>query len=386
MCFSRLIRNISNHKKNMSSTYHHPRPYVAVDCVAFCFVPSSSTDPLGSLRILLKYRREEGCWGLPGKFLISAEREKLKEPKVDDKNNPEEEARLFHDRYSAEEIERYSNEENEYGPKAETIAQCFRRALEVELAPTIYNKKVVYHLSENYNGKVSTGLSSERNFREDEFWVQLPIRSEVDRDKDREKDGKHPNYRVISIPILHLCSPKQVREPNQSDMSQWIPLSWAIEDNLTDPEIRKLFDFQNGAAANWKLYPRDPQLSEYNYNYKLAFDHPAILASGLRELRKLIRCQGLGRELLPARFKLTDYQRLYEEILGGRLDPTSFRKTMMERGKTVDPSYIDKNLVLATNESYTNQAGRKSNWLCFNDKVYDGYRDRLDFNFSLQLI
>lgn len=371
----------------MSSTYNHPRPYVAIDCVPFSFVPSSSTDPLGSLRLLLKYRREEECWGLPGSFLRSAEHEKLKVPTSDDKNCSEEEVKLVHERYSEKDIERYSNEENEYGPEAETIGQCFRRALEVELALSINNKKVGYHLSESYidNENVSTGLRSEDDFREDEFCVQLPLRSQIDRDKDRiDKQGKHPNYRVISIPILHLCRPKEVREPNQSDLSQWIPLSWVIEDNRNDPEIAKLFDY-NGAAANWKKYPRDPQLSEYNY--KLAFDHPAILASAIRELRKLIRVQGLGRELLPAQFKLTDLQRLYEEILGGRLDPTSFRKTVLERGKTVDPLYYTKNnLVIATDETYTNQAGRKSKWLRFNDKVYDGYLERLDFNFSLQLI
>lgn len=363
----------------MSSQYDHPRPYVAVDCVAFSFFPLSSTNTLGSLRILLKYRKAEKCWGLPGKILFCAEQEKLQEPTID--NNNSEEVRLFYERYSPEDIARYTTEKNEYGPQAETIAQCFRRALEVELARTIDDKPVVYHLSESYNEKVSAGLRSERDFREDEFWVQLPIRSEVDRDSDRKKDDQHPNYRVISVPILYLCRPKEVREPNPSDISQWIPISWLVEDNLTDPEIAKLFDFENGAAAKWKKYPRDPQLSDYKYT--LGFDYAAIVSSALRELRKLTRCQGIGRELLPARFKLTDYQRLYEEILATRLDQTSFRKTMLERGKTKDPEYSKKNLVFATDETYTNQAGRLSHWLRFNDEVYDGYREQLNFNFSL---
>lgn len=366
-------------------TYKHPRPYVAVDCVAFCYMPSTKKEPLGSLRILLKYRDSEGKWSLPGRFLI------------------------------CDSSDREGNDRGEYGDRAETIAQTFRRALDMELSVTIFNSSKTKYLSPYYNPEIEMeGLRSDADFNSDEFVMQLPLRSKVDRDKDRQvpvkdmngvekkdDDGnvikEHPNYHVISVPILTMIKPKEPecrKEPGDRDYSQWIPLDWILEDNMIDDngneikEVTRLFVPESNERALLKKYPRNPNLP---IKYRLAFDHAEIVASAVRALRNTVRSSPIGAQLLPEKFKLSDLNRIYDEIVGYRIEPSNFRKSMMERGKPreakkgecEDKSYIEKNLVIATDETDTDTTRRSATLVKFNKKVYQEYVDKLDFNFAL---
>lgn len=62
---------------------------------------------------------------------------------------------------------------------------------------------------------------------------------------------------------------------------------------------------------------------------ELAFDHAAILHLALDRLRGKIRWQPVGFELLPEKFTLTQFQELYEAILGRPLDKRNFRKKLL---------------------------------------------------------
>lgn len=61
----------------------------------------------------------------------------------------------------------------------------------------------------------------------------------------------------------------------------------------------------------------------------LAFDHAEILKLALERLRGKIRWQPVGFELLPKKFTLTQFQALYEAILGRELDKRNFRKKLL---------------------------------------------------------
>lgn len=61
----------------------------------------------------------------------------------------------------------------------------------------------------------------------------------------------------------------------------------------------------------------------------LAFDHDKILGVALERLRAKVRYQPIGFEMLPARFKLSQLQALYEAILGRSLDKRNFRKRFL---------------------------------------------------------
>lgn len=68
----------------------------------------------------------------------------------------------------------------------------------------------------------------------------------------------------------------------------------------------------------------------------LAFDHDRILAAALERLKGKVRYQPIGFELLPAKFTLTQLQRMYETILGQTLDKRNFRKKILSMGLLVE--------------------------------------------------
>ena len=62
---------------------------------------------------------------------------------------------------------------------------------------------------------------------------------------------------------------------------------------------------------------------------QLAFDHYEIMQTCLRRLRRDVKFQPIGFELLPEKFTLTELQRLYESVLEKDLDKRNFRKKIL---------------------------------------------------------
>ena len=58
----------------------------------------------------------------------------------------------------------------------------------------------------------------------------------------------------------------------------------------------------------------------------LAFDHERILCYALERLRNKLDYTTVGFQLLPRKFTLSELQRVYETILGRKLDKRNFRK------------------------------------------------------------
>lgn len=65
---------------------------------------------------------------------------------------------------------------------------------------------------------------------------------------------------------------------------------------------------------------------------KLAFDHDRLLDTARRRLRGKLRYEPIGFELLPAKFTLTELQRLYESVLEQKIDKRNFRKKVKKLG------------------------------------------------------
>lgn len=60
----------------------------------------------------------------------------------------------------------------------------------------------------------------------------------------------------------------------------------------------------------------------------LIFDHEEMIASALRRLRRRVRTVPIVFNLLPKKFTLPQLQKLYEVILGEKLDKRNFRKKL----------------------------------------------------------
>jgi 8-oxo-dGTP diphosphatase len=76
-----------------------------------------------------------------------------------------------------------------------------------------------------------------------------------------------------------------------------------------------------GEVAWWSIY----KLPE------LAFDHGQILDYTLQRLRGKLGYSNIAFQLLPEKFTLTELQRVYEVILGEKLDKRNFRKGLSIR-------------------------------------------------------
>ena len=69
---------------------------------------------------------------------------------------------------------------------------------------------------------------------------------------------------------------------------------------------------------------------------KLSFDHIEILHSCFQRLKRKVRIEPIGFELLPPKFTLTDLQLLYEAILEVNLDKRNFRKKILSMNLLLD--------------------------------------------------
>jgi len=61
---------------------------------------------------------------------------------------------------------------------------------------------------------------------------------------------------------------------------------------------------------------------------ELAFDHNQIVDQAMETLREDLEYKQIGYDLLPKKFTLSQLQRLYEVVLGAKLDKRNFRKKM----------------------------------------------------------
>lgn len=65
---------------------------------------------------------------------------------------------------------------------------------------------------------------------------------------------------------------------------------------------------------------------------KLPFDHNDILRTAVERVRSKTRYSTLPLHLMPDEFTLSELRQVYEQVLGGRLEPRGFSRRMQEMG------------------------------------------------------
>jgi hypothetical protein len=76
-------------------------------------------------------------------------------------------------------------------------------------------------------------------------------------------------------------------------------------------------------------FSRDCKWWDINRVPELILDHNQILDEALHSLRRNLNDYPLGRNLLPEKFTMPDLQRMYETILGKKLDRRNFQKKIL---------------------------------------------------------
>jgi ADP-ribose pyrophosphatase YjhB (NUDIX family) len=104
---------------------------------------------------------------------------------------------------------------------------------------------------------------------------------------------------------------------------------------------------------------------------ELAFDHRDIIDRGLFHLRKALRNEPIGFELLPEKFTIRELQSLYEIILDCDLDNRNFRKKILK-----------SNYLIQLNEKQIGVAHKPAYYYRFDKHIYDKQKkEYLGFNF-----
>lgn len=104
-----------------------------------------------------------------------------------------------------------------------------------------------------------------------------------------------------------------------------------------------------GYRADWHAVRRLPTL---------AFDHGHILTTARKRLQSKVRHEPVGFGMLPARFTLTQLQRLYEAVLGRALDKRNFRKKVMSMGVLRDAGEVEQGVAHRAARLYRFDRGR----------------------------
>jgi 8-oxo-dGTP diphosphatase len=86
---------------------------------------------------------------------------------------------------------------------------------------------------------------------------------------------------------------------------------------LVSPDKHSVVASTDARRAQWFPVTRLP---------RLAFDHPRILDVALDRLRGKVTYAPIGFELLPEKFTIKQLQKVYEIVLGRKIDNRNFRK------------------------------------------------------------
>jgi 8-oxo-dGTP diphosphatase len=119
-------------------------------------------------------------------------------------------------------------------------------------------------------------------------------------------------------------------EPGRDPRGRVITVAYYALAKLADFKVAAATD---AAAAAWHPLGGLPPL---------AFDHADIVEVARARLRGKVRYAPIGFELLPARFTLTQLQRLYEIILERTLDKRNFRKKILSLDLVVETDEVQR--------------------------------------------
>jgi 8-oxo-dGTP diphosphatase len=154
----------------------------------------------------------------------------------------------------------------------------------------------------------------------------------VEMDETLEQSAKRELQEETGISRLYLEQLYTFGDPGRDPRERVVTVAYYALVKLTDHAIKADTD---ATDVGWFAVSDLP---------RLAFDHAKIVSVALNRLKGKVRYQPIGFELLPAKFTLSQLQRLYEVVLERELDKRNFRKKILGMGLLVETSEIQKDV------------------------------------------
>lgn len=146
----------------------------------------------------------------------------------------------------------------------------------------------------------------------------------VEMDETLDEAANRILYKQTGLSNVFLEQVKTFGNPDRHPFGRVVSVAYY---SLLKTEDYKLNALSKDNEAHWH------DITEIE---DLAFDHNLILSTCLKELRRQVREEPVGFELLPEKFTLSQLQNLYERILGTELDKRNFRKKILKMKLIVD--------------------------------------------------
>ncbi len=154
----------------------------------------------------------------------------------------------------------------------------------------------------------------------------------VEETETLEQSAKRELQEETGISRLYLEQLYTFGDPGRDPRGHTVTVAYYALVKLSDHAPKAADDAK---AVDWFSVSKPP---------KLAFDHAKILKVALERLRAKVRYQPIGFELLPAKFTLSQLQRLYEIVLERPLDKRNFRKKILGMGLLIDLEETQKDV------------------------------------------
>jgi 8-oxo-dGTP diphosphatase len=167
-------------------------------------------------------------------------------------------------------------------------------------------------------------------------------------DEDIDAAANRLLYELSGVEKLYLEQLKAFGNVARYPTKRVITIAYIA---LTRPENYELIPGFTASDAQWFDIHNIP---------KLPYDHDEILRFGWKNLKRKVKYEPIGFNLLPRKFTLLQLQELYEAILETTLDKPNFRRKIMKM-----------NLLLPCDEKQHGVSHRAANLYRFDQKIYN---------------
>lgn len=173
--------------------------------------------------------------------------------------------------------------------------------------------------------------------------------------------GEPENYRKLGRQNLNILLIKRSGYPFKDKLS--LPGGFVLSNETIDETAKRVLKTKTGLSEIYceQLYTfgdinRDPRMRVISCAYialvdtektlikdgewirvdkvkdaELAFDHAAIITEALKRLRGKINYTDIVFHMLPEKFTISQLQEIYETVLGNKLFPAAFRRTIAHK-------------------------------------------------------
>lgn len=181
----------------------------------------------------------------------------------------------------------------------------------------------------------------------------------VQQHEDLDDAAQRVLHEITGLKNVYLEQLRAFGSPGRHDFGRVITVAYY--------SLVKVADFELQAAS----IAEEVAWHDVDTIGSLAFDHEEIVQVALNRLKRRIRTQPVGFELLPPAFTLTDLQHLYEAVWEVDLEKRNFRKKI-----------LSMNLLRDLGRSQTGVAHRPAKLYSFEE---DRYRELEEEGFNFEL-